>query len=194
MKMLQLKGIYLYLRSKVKQMKKIHLLSITLIFMIYSCQKKTENHIYQQKRLTGNEKTKLTSNTLIFEKDSTRGLFKITYKITTINDSISYQVFDDNGKKETDYVKDNQIDLLIKYKNKVILNKILIKEKFKNFINENIDKYQLAIFNINEISNSSCTFFINICVPDSDNCFTFNYTIFSDGSEKIIELVNEIED
>lgn len=121
-------------------------------------------------------------------------MFKITYKITTINDSISYQVFDDNGKKETDYVKDNQIDLLIKYKNKVILNKILIKEKFKNFINENIDKYQLAIFNINEISNSSCTFFINICVPDSDNCFTFNYTIFSDGSEKIIELVNEIED
>jgi len=77
---------------------------------------------------------------------------------------------------------------LIKYKKQIILNNTITKEKFKNFINENLDNYQLAIFNINEISNSSCNFFINICVPDSDNCFTFNYTIFSDGSEKIIEL------
>jgi Domain of unknown function (DUF4738) len=194
MKMLQLEGIYLYLKTKIKQMKKLLLLLFVLIFVSYSCKNKTENHIEEQKKTIGNKKSKTISNNIIFEKDSTKGSFEISYKITTKKDSISYQFFEDNEKKETSYVKDNQIDLLIKYKKQIILNNTIIKEKFKNFINENLDNYQLAIFNINEISNTSCTFFINICVPDSDNCFTFNYTIFSDGSEKIIELENEIED
>ncbi len=190
MKMLQLEGIYLYLKTKIKQMKKL----LLLLFVFYSCKNKTEKHIEEQKKTIENGKSKIISNNIIFEKDSTKGSFEISYKITTKKDSISYQFFEDYGKKETRYVKDNQIDLLIKYKKQIIHNNTIIKEKFKNFINENLDNYQLAIFNINEISNSSCTFFINICVPDSDNCFTFNYTIFSDGSEKIIELENEIED
>ena len=45
-----------------------------------------------------------------FEKDSTKGSFEISYKITTKKDSISYQFFEDYGKKETRYVKDNQIN------------------------------------------------------------------------------------
>lgn len=192
--MLQLEGIYLYLINKVKQMKELLLLIFVLLLATYSCQNKTESYIEKQKKRTGNEKSKIISNNIIFEKDSTKDSFKISYEIKATNDSISYLVFNDNGKKETNYVNENQVHLLIKFNQQIIINDIITKNKFKKLIYENFANYQLAIFNIEEISNSGCTFFVNICVPDSDNCFTFNYTIFNDGSEKIIELENEIED
>lgn len=175
-------------------MKKSLLIIFGLVFAFYSCQNNTENHIEEQKKTEQNEIPKTNLNNIIFEKDSTRSSFEVSYKIITTDDKISYQYFDDNGKKEISFVKDNQVELFIKYKNQIIYNDTIIKDRFKKFIDENLSSYQLAIFNIEEISNSSCTFFVNICVPESDNCFTFNYIIFNDGNQKIIEIDNDIED
>jgi hypothetical protein len=180
--------------TKIKLMKKLLLTMFIIVFAFYSCQNKTENHIEEQKETIQNEISKTNLNNIIFEKDSTRSSFEVSYKIITTDNKISYQYFDDNGKKETSFVEDNQVKLLIKYKNQIVLDDTIIKDRFKKFIYENLDNYQLAIFNIDEISNSSCTFFVNICVPESDNCYTFNYIIFNDGNQKIIEIDNEIED
>ena len=171
-------------------MKKSLLIIFVLVFVFYSCQNKTENYIEEQKEKIQKEISKTNLNYVIFEKDSSRSSFKVSYKIITTNNKISYQYFDDNGKKETSFISDNQVKLLIKFKNQIVLNDSITKDRFKKFIDENLDNYQLAVFNIDEISNSSCTFFVNICVPESDNCYTFNYIIFNDGNQKIIEINN----
>lgn len=55
MKMLQLEGIYLYLKTKIKQMRKL----LLLLFVFYSCKNKTEKHIEEQKKTIENGKSKI---------------------------------------------------------------------------------------------------------------------------------------
>jgi hypothetical protein len=118
--------------TKIKLMKKLLLTMFIIVFAFYSCQNKTENHIEEQKETIQNEISKTNLNNIIFEKDTTRSSFEVSYKIITTDNKISYQYFDDNGKKETSFVEDNQVKLLIKYKIKLFLMTQLSKTDLKN--------------------------------------------------------------
>ncbi|TJZ53557.1 DUF4738 domain-containing protein [Sphingobacterium olei] len=90
---------------------------------------------------------------------------------------------------------DNEIILTILAGNDKIIEQHINKEDFKEFIPaEEMIYYQLSVFDFESYMNEEFCFFVNVCVPDTDICYTFNLFIDKNGKKRSVILEDEVED
>lgn len=90
---------------------------------------------------------------------------------------------------------DNEFKLIIKNKNKDVLNKIFKKEFFSNIIPyDEMKFYHFSVFIFDRIDKENLLFFINICKPDTDICYPIQMTIDKNGNIETLELDDELDE
>lgn len=127
------------------------------------------------------------------QKDTIIQDFKIHYTLTETSEKIYFFQYGESGKKEKTYSFDKIVELDITKSSSPIFSKRISKYDFKKYIPNEFQNYQLSIFQIEQVDARGIVFFINICKPDSDECYTFNLTVKNKNSFEINEVDNEEE-
>lgn len=137
-----------------------------------------------------NNTTEKTSKNAI-QKDTIIQDFKIHYTLTETNDKIYFFQYGESGKKEKTYSFDKIVELDITKSGTSIFSNKISKYDFKKYIPNEFQNYQLSVFQIEKLSTQGIVFFINICKPDSDECYTFNLTVLNKDRFEISEVNND---
>lgn len=114
---------------------------------------------------------------------------------TTVNDyHISY-VAQDNEEEVIYYSEDHyfvgrEIIMDIKYLNDSVLHKKLTRDFFSSYIpKEEIEKYSIHYFSLDSVGhNGNVYFYLNVCQPDTDICYSFQLSVSRTGDIEIRKL------
>lgn len=156
------------------------------IFLLNACNEKKINNSDSTitKDTTGlDNSVKEVSKDIVERKDTIIQDFKISYTITETDDKVYSFQHDENGKKEKVSTFDKSVELNINQKSISVFGRKISKYDFKKYIPDDLKEYELSVFNIGQLSDEGVVFFINICKPDSDECYAFSLTINKDRFE-----------
>ncbi len=119
-------------------------------------------------------KTNKTSSYPQISVDTIMNNVHITYSIKDNENIISDTVNYEDGKTEIHKYADRSLRLSIKRKDKVVLGeKMFDKSFFSSIVPQNeLAKNLITFFMIRSVSDKNITFFITICKPDSDVCYS----------------------
>lgn len=128
--------------------------------------------------------------------DTIIGDIHISYLIRDNENIVSTTSFDDKGNVSTTSSADRSVFISLRKNNKnILLNKEIKKTDFISIIpRKEINKYKLSSFQITKVDNEGVIFFVNICVPDTDNCYALNLVISNDGAFTIKQIDESMED
>jgi len=128
--------------------------------------------------------------------DSIIGDIHISYIIRDNQNIVSTSSFDDKGNASITNFADRSVFISLRKNNKnILLNKEIKKTDFLSIIpRKEINKYKLSSFQITKVDNECVIFFVNICVPDTDNCYALNLVISNDGAFTIKQIDESMED
>lgn len=117
--------------------------------------------------------------------DTIIGDFFISYIVKDnddiINDQIIYGTTGDTVQVE---YADRSVFLDLKHRNgqTILSNKEINKYTFKSIVpQDGINQYQLWYFGIEKVDEEGVLFDLNICKPDTDNCYSIELYISKDG-------------
>lgn len=122
--------------------------------------------------------------------DTIMGGVHIAYSVkdnkSTLSDTITYG----EGRIETHYYADRSMFLSIKRKDKIILReKVFDKSFFSSIVPKSeLLKNLISFVAVRYVSETSVTFFVTICKPDSDVCYYIEMVISNDGTVGLKEL------
>ncbi|HMM05000.1 MAG: DUF4738 domain-containing protein [Prevotella sp.] len=160
-----------------------------LFFLFVTCngQGNREDGIKKEKNIS--ESSDTIRQNVIQHVDTLVGLFRIDY---TIIESLDDTILKDNILATGDKVKyeyrNREICLNIDYRKTTILKKKVNKNDFTSIIpKDKVQKYQIWSFDINNISDTLAIFSLNICVPDTDDCYSVLYSVSNTGKITISE-------
>lgn len=145
------------------------------------------------------KKSKDKNNTVHFSPikvDTIIGDVHISYLIKDNENIVSTTSFDDKGNVSITSYADRSVFISLRKNNKnILLNKEIKKTDFISIIpRKEINKYKLSSFQITKVDNEGVIFFVNICVPDTDNCFALNLVISNDGTFSVKQIDESMED
>jgi hypothetical protein len=128
--------------------------------------------------------------------DTIIGDIHISYLIQDNENIISTTSYDDKGNISITSFADRSVFISLRKNNKnILLNKEIKKTDFVSIIpRKEINKYKLSSFQITKIDNEEVTFFVNYCVPDTDDCYALNLVISNDGAFTVKQIDESVED
>lgn len=133
-------------------------------------------------------------NNVIFKKDTLKNTTKVQYEIIETKEKVLYFENSENYQKLKKFVFDNKVNLKIVKGEKNIFEIKISKVDFKKYIPSGLDDYQFSIFNIEKLTDNEIVFFVNICKPETDNCYTFNYKVKNNNEIEIKEVFYKDEE
>lgn len=178
---------------------------ITLLFMS-SCNQqinKDESKNINELEITSDSITKDTlrkeenNNSLsnvVFKKDTLKNATQVQYEIIESKEKVYYFEYSENNQKQKKFVFDKKVNLKIIKGDKNIFEIKISKDDFKKYIPSKLDDYQFSIFNIDKLTDKENVFFVNICKPETDNCYTFNFIVKNNNEIEIKEVFYEDEE
>lgn len=127
------------------------------------------------------------------KRDTTVNNYDISYIIQDNDDVIKTFPITDGKGLDTVYYAGREIVLDIKYSKENILYKKISRDFFKSYIpKEEIEKYSITNFSLDKIDNSGKIFFtLNLCVPDTDNCYWFELSVSNKGNIEIKDTTSD---
>lgn len=179
---------------------------ITLLFMtscnqqINKAESKNSNEIettsdtISSDNLRKEEENNNSLNNVIFKKDTLKNTTKVQYEIIETKEKVLYFENSENYQKLKKFVFDNKVNLKIVKGEKNIFEIKISKVDFKKYIPSGLDDYQFSIFNIEKLTDNEIVFFVNICKPETDNCYTFNYKVKNNNEIEIKEVFYKDEE
>jgi hypothetical protein len=137
-----------------------------------------------------------SSHSAILKVDTVIGNFQISYFIKENEDIIYKKSVDSTGDSLLLKYLDRSVFLSLKQNNNIIFsNKEIQKKDFDSIIScEEIKKYQLYSFNIKNVDEHNISFYVNICIPDTDLCYLIELFISEDGKVTLEEVSQAQED
>ena len=129
---------------------------------------------------------------LIEEFDSINKDFRIKYTIHKTSSTVHRR----NNKAEGIQNYDQVVTLtVIKGEKFVLKERVFRKEDFKAIVPKSEMKYyQLSVFLFDFSTDNSFVFFVNICHPDTDICYTINMSISENGKIVLTEYDQDFDD
>lgn len=126
--------------------------------------------------------------------DTIIGNFHIKYVVSNSGEIINKSGIDSNGRPLSLEYEDRQVLLDITENDNVIVSrKEINKYDFSSIIPvEEIKEYQLWAFHIRKVQENGISFFVNICIPDTDICYPIDLFISEEGLS-MKELLKEEE-
>jgi hypothetical protein len=109
--------------------------------------------------------------------------FHIRFVVSNSGEIIKKSGIDSNGRSLSFEYEDRQVLLDITENDNVIVSrKKISKYDFSSIIPvEEIKEYQLWAFHIRKVQENGITFFVNVCIPDTDICYPIELFVSEDG-------------
>ncbi|MDD3037132.1 DUF4738 domain-containing protein [Bacteroides sp.] len=131
------------------------------------------------------------------KQDTIIGDYYISYTIKDNAEIIAtYPVVADKGL-DTAYYAGREVELNIKCKDTTLLHKQIDKKTFASYIPiEESEKMTIYYFRLEKVNDEKkeITFSINICIPDTDICYSFEINIMNGKDMEIKEVISEEEE
>jgi hypothetical protein len=107
----------------------------------------------------------------------------ISYVVRDNNGIVSARSYDDKRNPVITNYADRSVFISLKRNNKNILsNREIKKTDFRSIIsNKKINKYNITSFQIETITKKGISFFVNICIPDTDICYPLDLFVSNEG-------------
>lgn len=131
---------------------------------------------------------------VVFKKDTLKNATQVQYEIIESKEKVYYFEYSENNQKQKKFVFDKKVNLKIIKGDKNIFEIKISKDDFKKYIPSKLDDYQFSIFNIDKLTDKENVFFVNICKPETDNCYTFNFIVKNNNEIEIKEVFYEDEE
>jgi hypothetical protein len=161
---------------------------------------KKENYLKKDSSVNKLENETVSSDNVVhfspIKVDTIIGDLCISYLLKD-NESIIYTTgYDDKGNVSITGYADRSVFICLRKKNKnILLNREIKKTDFISIIpHKGINNYQLCAFQIKKVKNDGVAFFVNVCVPDTDNCYTLDLVISFDGAFTFKQIDESMED
>jgi hypothetical protein len=121
--------------------------------------------------------------------DTIIGNYRVAWIIRDNDEIIENQYTTEDGPLYIRYA-DRSVYLWLEYNGKTVLsNKEINKHTFASIIpRDEISKYQLWHFGIENITEDEISFDLNICMPDTDICYRIKLCVSKDGEISMTEL------
>lgn len=183
-----------------------YLLSLIALLFISSCNQqinKDESNNIDELEITSDsisndtlrkEINNNSSNSVILKKDTLKNATKVQYEIIETKARVYYFEYSENNQKLKKFVFDNKVNIKIEKGDKSIFEIKISKDDFKKYIPSGLDDYQFSIFNIEKLTDKESVFFVNICKPETDNCYTFNFIVKNNNEIEIKEVFFDDEE
>lgn len=114
----------------------------------------------------------------------------ITYSVKDNKRILSDTIVSGDGRIKTHWYADRSLFLSVERRNKIILReKVFDKSFFSSIVPKSeLSKNLISFVTVKYVSDTSVTFFVTICKPDSDVCYYIEMVILNDGKVALKEL------
>lgn len=129
--------------------------------------------------------------------DTIIGDFYISYIVRDNDDIVYKQIIYDEGDTVKTVFADRSafIDLRNKDGKIILSNKEINRYTFQSIIPRDIiNQYQLWYFGIEKVDKEGVLFDLNVCIPDTDNCYSFDLHVSKEGKITISQTESVWED
>ncbi|NDW13261.1 DUF4738 domain-containing protein [Bacteroides sp. 214] len=142
------------------------------------------------------KKQEIKDEQIIIEKDTLVEKFHLYYKFINLDDSaIKKKGTLYNDEEVLLEYSNRMIKIRLEFEGKLIFSKTIRKEDFSSIIPpKEIQRYQLWNFDVENATDENIIFSFNVCIPDTDDCYSILYIVDRTGDTEMHEEIVEWED